>query len=280
MRRPASPANAIRAFEASAAPPQLQTRAAQELAVTPGGCQQAGPAGSRLAAGQAVPADWKGRLELTQAGHVYVNPAARAPRPDRGMPTAHPARRGGTACLSISTTPPLCRQMGLVPRLARLQWPPTRRSEVRVATFESAGRFRPGGGFDLRGPASAPVRMARAGGQEAVRRGGLPGVRAGADGGGPHPLDRARGPAAPQPCCMTDSLGPLALLAAGSRGCRRSSGPADPRSAIFGRISWMPGWPGGGWRWARRRAGGRSNLSVGRLVSRSVWSPQAYGFKT
>lgn len=129
MRRQLPPLNAIRAFEASARHLSF-TRAAEELAVTQAAVSQQV---RRLE-------DWlqvklfrrlEGRLELTQAGHVYVNPLTRAlDQIADATARIRPGARHGL--LSISTTPPFAGKW-LVPRLARFM-AANPEVEVRVAT--------------------------------------------------------------------------------------------------------------------------------------------------
>ena len=267
MRPPASPANAIRAFEASARHLSF-TRAAEELAVTQAAVSQQV---RRLE-------DWlqvklfrrlEGRLELTQAGHVYVNPLTRRST-NRGCHCAHSGPARGTACCRSARHRPLPANGWCHGSPA--SWPPTRRSRYgsppRIGWSISTRR-----GSTSRS-ASAPAAGPGRGGREAVRRGGLPGVRP-ALMAGPHPLTE------PQDLQHHTLLHDDSLVHwrywLRLRGCRRSSGPADPVQ----RFGASPGCRGG-------RAGGgagpaacwrRSTFPSAGWSSRSVWSSaNAYGF--
>jgi LysR family glycine cleavage system transcriptional activator len=115
MRRQLPPLNAVRAFEASARHLSF-TRAADELAVTQAAVSQHV---RRLE-------DWlqvklfrrhEGRLELTQAGHVYIHPLTQAfDQIADATARIRPGARHGL--LSVTTTPPFATKW-LVPRLSR-----------------------------------------------------------------------------------------------------------------------------------------------------------------
>ena len=269
MRRQLPPLNAIRAFEASARHLSF-TRAAEELAVTQAAVSQQV---RRLE-------DWlqvklfrrlEGRLELTQAGHVYVNPLTRAlDQIADATARIRPGARHGL--LSISTTPPFAGKW-LVPRLARFM-AANPEVEVRVATSNRLVDFDQEG-VDLAvrlGPGGWPGLEAEKLFDEEVFPVCGPALMA-----GPHPLDRAAGPAATTPWLHDDSLVHLAANWLSLAGCRRVEWTRDHGSANSAQ---SPGcrWPGRGWRWPSA-SGGAPTFPSARLVKPfRLVVRHAYGF--